>query len=164
MKACNALWLFMASLMAESCRYSVFVLEASTSNRLTYFIPPLVSFMSFYSAEAMPFVLRPRRAVLRSSTAGMSCCIELASGGREQDQHAQPITLQLPSVGRQSLFTGPPLDVEVQWGGATNTLSRRSGLCPVPLLIYNTNTLLFAGGRHACSLGAVIEARADRFR
>lgn len=26
-----------------ACRYAVYVLEASTSNRLTYFIPPLVS-------------------------------------------------------------------------------------------------------------------------
>jgi hypothetical protein len=34
--------------MAVHFRYSVYVLEASTTNRLTYFIPPLVSFMQFY--------------------------------------------------------------------------------------------------------------------
>ena len=36
--------------MAES-RYSVYVLEAATTNRLTYFLPPLVSFKSFYSCK-----------------------------------------------------------------------------------------------------------------
>jgi hypothetical protein len=32
----------------EWCRYAVYVLEASTSNRLTYFLPPLVSDNSIF--------------------------------------------------------------------------------------------------------------------
>lgn len=41
----------MVAMMANACidRYAVYVLEASTSNRLTYFIPPLVRFPMFYS-------------------------------------------------------------------------------------------------------------------
>lgn len=41
----------------RSGRYSVFVLEASTSNRLTYYLPPLVSFAFLVSRRCRPVEL-----------------------------------------------------------------------------------------------------------
>jgi len=37
-----------AMLNSGLCRYAVFVMEASNSNRLTYFFPPLVCTAAFY--------------------------------------------------------------------------------------------------------------------
>ncbi|KAF2873454.1 hypothetical protein BDV95DRAFT_627374 [Massariosphaeria phaeospora] len=45
------------SLIVVWCRYSIYVLEATTSNRLTYYLPPL---------NLLPLVLRPLRLFLPS--------------------------------------------------------------------------------------------------
>lgn len=79
-----------ASLTAVCRRYSVFVLEASTSNRLTYFLPPLVSPRLIMQSDC---ALLLGSAVYRHSR--HIILLTRVGSRREGNQHPQHFRLQL---------------------------------------------------------------------
>ena len=94
---------------ADGCvtyRYSVYVLEAATSNRLTYFLPPLVSFMYFCLLNA-PLCTANNAVALAGNGCSSEVCTKERVGRLAHRQallpHGSLLQLQAwPQIGHRS--------------------------------------------------------------